>query len=251
MGTGNSLGVPILGCDCKVCRSADPRDSRLRTAALVQSERTNIAIDAGPDFRQQMLRAKVRWLDGILLTHEHNDHIAGLDDVRPFNFRQKRPMDVYGLARVNQDLRERFPYIFSAQKYPGAPSINYCEVQAKQAFCVGDIEIEALGVSHGALQILGYKFGKLVYLTDVNEISDATLEQIGKPEILVLNALHEKRHHSQFNLEQAVNMSAKIAARKTYLVHMSHYMGLHAAVSTTLPEGIELAYDDLRVEVAN
>lgn len=248
-GTGTSQGVPVLGCQCEVCRSTDPRDQRLRTAALVQSSTTNIAIDVGPDFRQQMLRAKVTRLDGILLTHEHNDHIIGLDDVRPFNFMQKEAVNIYGLERVNTDVELRFQYIFAAQKYPGAPSINLHNIEAKDTLTIGDMSIEALGVSHGKLEILGYKFDKLVYLTDVNEIPTETLQQIGRPEILVLDALHENLHHSHFNLAQAVEMAASIDANQTYLVHMSHRMGLHAKVSAALPDRIDLAYDGLQIEL--
>ncbi len=248
-GTGTSLGVPVLGCDCEVCTSTDPRDQRLRTAALIQTSTTNLAIDVGPDFRQQMLATGIRSLDGILLTHEHNDHLIGLDDVRPFNFVQRKPIDIYGLARVNQRVQLRFPYIFAAEKYPGAPSLNLHEIDAGQTFMVGDIEIQALAVSHGALPILGYKFGELVYITDANQISEQTLEQIGRPRVLVINAMHEKTHHSHFNLAQAIEISETIAARQTYLVHMSHRMGLHATKSKALPKAIQLAHDGLEVEL--
>jgi phosphoribosyl 1,2-cyclic phosphate phosphodiesterase len=239
-----------LGCDCAVCLSTDPRDKRLRTAALLQYGATTVAIDCGPDFRQQMLAAKVGHLDAIIMTHEHNDHIVGLDDVRPYNFKQMSDMPVYATPRVQEQFRQRFAYVFKEQnKYPGAPMVQLLTIDKETPFDIGDLHITPVEVMHGSLPILGFRVGNFAYLTDVRSITDQELEKLHGLDILVLNALHHSEHHSHLNLEQALALSVRIFPKKTYLIHMSHRMGLHEEIEQTLPANVFLGYDGLRLEL--
>ena len=248
-GTGTSQGVPVIGCQCVVCKSKDPRDRRYRTAAFIESKSGNIAIDVGPDFRQQMLSVDARSLDAILITHEHNDHIAGLDDVRPFNFRQNSKMKVFTLPRVAKDIRSRFSYIFAEEPYPGAPRISIQEIEPYQSIRVGEIEILPLSVLHGNLEVLAFQIKDLVYITDANSIPPKTMTQIKGTKTLILNALHHRKHYSHFNLTEAIAMAQKIGASQTYLTHVSHDMGLYHEITPKLPEHIHLAYDGLSIEL--
>lgn len=248
-GTGTSQGVPVIGCDCAVCRSADPRDQRLRTAIVVQYGNTCVAIDTGPDFRQQMLRTGVRELHAVLLTHEHNDHIIGLDDVRPFNFRQKRHIPVYGLPRALNDVRRRFAYIFDHDPYPGAPRVDLLPIEPLQPLRIGELEILPFTVGHGNMEVLGFRFGPFTYITDMKTIPEESLEAVRGTEILVVNALHHNPHFSHLNLEEALGFIEKIKPRQAYLTHISHHMGRCADVNPGLPEGVELGFDGLVVEV--
>lgn len=248
LGTGTSQGIPVIGCHCEVCRSANRMDSRLRTSILVQSPTTTLTVDIGPDFRQQMLRYQVDQLDGTLMSHEHNDHIAGLDDIRPINFTYKKDYPLFGLRRVLDDILGRFPYAFAAKKYPGSPSVQLKPIEPWQAINIGDISATALPVKHGKLDILGYSFGDLVYLTDVKTLDQAVVDFISGVDVLIINALHHRKHHSHLNLEEALELIVRIAPSKTYLTHISHHMGLHSEINRILPENVKLAYDGLMIE---
>ncbi|MEM9821065.1 MAG: MBL fold metallo-hydrolase [Bacteroidota bacterium] len=249
LGTGTSQGVPVIGCTCEVCRSEDPRDKRLRTAALIQIDNTHILIDAGPDLRQQMLRYHVDRLDAILLTHEHNDHIIGMDDVRPFNFRSRKNMPIYAVTRVQKALKKRFAYAFDENPYPGAPRLELKDIWPAQDFWINNIKISPIEVLHGRLSVLGFRFGAFTYITDAKTISTESLEQIRGTEVLVLNALHHQTHHSHLNLEEALALAQTIGARTTYLTHISHWMGKHEVIDAQLPPGIHLAYDGLEIQI--
>lgn len=246
LGTGTSQGVPVIGCDCEVCTSTDPRDQRLRTAALVRFAGRAIAIDCGPDFRQQMLCAGVKSLDAVLLTHEHNDHIIGLDDLRPFNFRAWAEMPVYCTERVSAELGIRFSYIFKQEnRYPGAPMIQRHIITAGASFEVFGLPIIPVEVLHGRLPILGFRMGDFAYLTDVRSIEEQELKKVLGLRHLVLNALHHKEHHSHLNLEQALALIRRIGPEHAYLTHASHSMGLYEDVQRELPPNVTLGYDGL------
>lgn len=249
LGTGTSQGVPVIGCECEVCTSVNTRDKRLRTSVLVSSLTHNIVIDTGPDFRQQMLREQVKSLSGILITHEHNDHVIGLDDVRPFNFRQKMAMPIHATKRVLSELKVRFPYVFEKNPYPGAPSIDLMEIQNDESFRVGGIPFLPIQVMHGRLPVLGFRIGDLTYITDAKTIAPEELEKIKGSRILVLNALHHQEHHSHLNLEQAIELITQINPQQAYLTHISHKMGLAAQLNHSLPQNISLAYDTQQFEV--
>ena len=216
---------------------------------MVETEETAIVVDAGPDFRQQMLRNTPKKLDAIIITHEHNDHVIGMDDVRPFNFIQRTDMPVYATPKVQKELRKRFAYVFAENPYPGAPMIKLCDISKDVAFEINDIKIQPIEVIHGKLPVLGFRFGDFTYLTDVKTIAEEELDKVKGTRYLVLNALHHKPHYSHLNLEEALELAKKIGAEKTYLTHCSHRMGFYTEVMKTLPEGVELAYDGLVVEV--
>ena len=248
LGTGTSQGIPVIGCQCLVCRSENQLDKRLRTSILVQIQETAVTVDVGPDFRQQMLRWNVGKLNGALMTHEHNDHVAGLDDIRPFNFMARKNFPLYGLPRVLDDIERRFPYIFAAEKYPGSPSVDLIPVKPWTEINIGDLTVTALPVRHGKLNILGYSFGRVVYLTDVKFLDDKVIDFISEVDVLIINALHHKTHHSHLNLDEAIEMIGRIKPGQTYLTHLSHHMGLHENINRNLPENVKLAYDGLTIE---
>ena len=249
LGTGTSQGVPVIGCQCEVCQSSDPKDKRLRTSILISDRLTNVAIDCGPDFRQQMLRAGVTHLDAVILTHEHNDHIIGMDDVRPFNFQQKKDMPVYTSNRVARELRDRFAYVFAKDPYPGAPMLKIHPISKKAPFSVGALELVPIEVRHGKLPVLGFRIGDFTYITDMKTISPEEKEKIQGTHTLVINALHRRTHYSHLNLEEALAFIEEIAPERALLTHMSHRMGRHEEVNRQLPEGVALAYDGLVIEV--
>jgi phosphoribosyl 1,2-cyclic phosphate phosphodiesterase len=249
LGTGTSQGIPVIACPCEVCHSSDLKDKRFRTSAMVEIETQTIVIDSGPDFRQQMLREDVRKVDAILLTHAHKDHTAGLDDVRAFNYFLKRPMDVYATPGVQQALRTEYFYAFDKKNnYPGIPQINLKTVGLKP-FLIESIVVTPIEVFHHKLPVLGYRIGDFTYITDANLIHEEEREKINGSRILVLNALRKEKHISHFSLDEAVELAKQIGAEQTYFTHISHQLGLHEEVSKSLPEGMYLAYDGLKLDL--
>lgn len=234
--------MPVIACNCKVCTSANLLDTRLRSSILVESPTTTVVIDSGPDFRQQMLKHKVKKLDAVLFTHEHKDHIAGLDDVRAFNFIQNSAIDIYGRDRVLSALRTEFHYAFTEEKYPGVPLLNLIEIN-NIPVRIGDIEFIPIEVMHYKLPVFGFRINNFTYVTDANFIHENEMNKIKGSEIFILNALRVQKHVSHFNLEEAVSISKEIGASQTYFTHISHLLGLHNEVETGLPQGIKLAYD--------
>jgi len=249
LGTGTSQGVPVIGCDCQVCQSNDFRDKRLRTSAMVEWKGRTIIIDAGPDFRQQLLRAKVTDVDAILITHEHNDHVIGMDDVRPLNFKHQKSMRVYAEERVQKELKERFDYVFVENPYPGAPRLTLAAIKEGENIFIDNLNIQPIRVWHGNLPVFGFRFGDFTYLTDVNKIEEKELAKVKGTKILALDALHHSTHHSHFNLEEALALIEKLQPEQAYLIHVSHRMGLAEKVNAILPENVQLAYDGLWLEV--
>ena len=249
LGTGTSQGVPIIGCTCEVCQSTDKKDKRLRVSGLLRIEGKTLVIDCGPDFRQQMLREEVTDVDAILITHEHNDHIIGLDDVRPINFLHKKDMPVYADERVQKELKERFSYIFAENKYPGVPMVNLETIKAGEKFTIKGTEILPIQVMHGNLPILGFRIANFAYLTDIKSISDTEIEKLQDLDVVVLSALHHKEHHSHSTLAQSIELAKRINAKHTYFIHFSHHLGLHEEIEKTLAQSMSLAYDGLVVEI--
>lgn len=249
LGTGTSQGVPVITCECPVCISDNPKDKRLRSSILIETTSGNINIDAGPDFRQQMLREKVMELDAILFTHEHKDHIAGLDDVRAFNFKSKKPMQIYCTAGVFKGLTREFHYVFDPKfKYPGIPQITENIISKDKSFTVLDNTITPIEVLHYKLPVLGYRIEDFAYVTDANFISEEEKEKLKGVNILVINALRIEKHISHFTLEEALRLIDEIKPKKAYLTHISHLMGKHEDVSKTLPANVEIAYDGLKLD---
>lgn len=250
LGTGTSSGVPMIACNCPVCQSPDPRDNRLRSSVMVESGKTRFVIDTTPDFRYQMLRKKVSQLDAILFTHPHKDHIAGLDDVRAFNFFSQKPMDIYANYLTEEALRRDFYYAFSDTRYPGVPELNLHAID-NNPFLIGEIPVIPIEVWHLKMPVLGFRIGNFTYITDANRIEENEKEKIRGSEILVLNALRKEKHISHFNLKEAVDMVRELGVPRAYFTHISHQLGLHASINNELPAGIELAYDGLTVSVEN
>jgi phosphoribosyl 1,2-cyclic phosphate phosphodiesterase len=247
LGTGTSQGVPVIACTCAVCTSTDERDKRLRSSVMIEDENTTVVIDSGPDFRQQMLRVRARKLDGLVFTHEHKDHIAGMDDIRAFNYICKKPVDIYAAKQVEDALKREFHYAFADFKYPGVPELILHSIQNKK-FKVGTIELEPVLVKHFKMDVFGYRTGPFTYITDAKSISDKELEKIAGTEVLVLNALRREEHVSHFTLKEAIAVAEKINPSKTYFTHISHQLGTTAAVNRELPKGMELAFDGLVLE---
>ncbi len=246
LGSGTSQGVPVIGCTCEVCQSLDYRDKRLRSSIRVEVEGQSFIIDAGPDFRQQMLRENVRRVDAVIFTHAHRDHTAGLDDVRAYNFLQEMDMPVYGTQSVLDQLKIEYAYAFAKDAYPGIPRLILNLVE-KEPFSVNGVTIMPLPVMHLKLPVLGFRFGDFSYITDANHIPDETIEKLQGTETLILNALQIQPHVSHFNLAEAIQMVNRIRPKKTYFTHISHKLGLHAHVEKNLPDGISLAYDGLEI----
>ncbi len=248
LGTGTSQGVPVIACNCPVCQSNDLHDKRLRTAALIEHKGSTIVIDAGPDFRQQMLNAKVKTLDSILITHEHRDHIAGLDDVRAFNFILKRPMDIWAESRVQEAIRNDFSYVFAEQKYPGSPEMIIHNIDGLP-FSINDIKIIPIRAYHYKMPVYGFRIDNLTYLTDANFIPEEEKEKIVGSQYIVINALRKQKHISHFSLPEALKLISEFSPRKAFITHISHQMGLYADVQKELPENICLAYDGLSIDL--
>ena len=247
LGTGTSQGVPVVSCGCRVCVSDDSRDKRLRTSALVEHNGVRVVIDAGPDFRQQMLREKVRTIDGILITHEHKDHIGGIDDVRAFNYTSGKPIAIYAEERVQQVIRKDFDYAFAACPYPGSPEIDLITISDKP-FRVKEMEVVPIRGSHMKLPVLGFRIDGIAYITDFNHIDEAEIEKIKGVEILVINALRREDHISHFTLDEALHVAWLTGAKQSYLTHISHQMGCHVQVAPELPPHVRLACDGMVVE---
>jgi phosphoribosyl 1,2-cyclic phosphate phosphodiesterase len=244
LGTGTSQGVPIIGCTCPVCSSSHQKDKRLRSSILIQTEKTSVVIDTGPDFRQQMLRARVNRLDAVVFTHGHKDHTAGFDDIRAFNFLQKKDMNVYLDKPTECILRKDFDYVFEAETYPGVPRAQLFHLNG-EPFQIGDLEFNPIQVYHYKMPVYGFRFGDFTYITDANRIPQEEKEKIKGSKTLVLNALRKEDHISHFTLKQAMELADELGAEKTYFTHISHQMGLHEEVQETLPSNCELAYDEL------
>lgn len=249
LGTGTSTGIPFIGCQCAVCQSTNPYNNRLRSSILVQHQSTTVVIDTGPDFRQQMLRSKPPKLDAVLLTHIHNDHLAGLDDIRAYNTWQKRDMPVYATPDVQQTIRTIFPYMFEKHKYPGTPSVILETIEHRHSFRVGDIEFLPLEIMHGNLPITCFRMGNAAYITDAKYIKPAEMEQLMGLKVLIINALQKKEHWSHFTLNEALAVIEQLQPERAYLTHISHHMGLYEEVNPTLPTNVALAYDNLVVTV--
>lgn len=248
LGTGTSQGVPVIACECPVCQSGDSRDSRLRTSLMFTIDQKNFVIDTGPDFRQQMLKAQVKSLEAVLYTHEHKDHVAGLDDVRAFNFKQKKDMRLYGNSNVEEALKREFHYAFAVNKYPGVPQLDFNLID-KGEFELDGIKIQPIEVMHHRLPVLGFRIHDFVYITDANFISDEEKVKMKGCHTLVINALRLESHLSHFNLEQALDLIQEIKPRQAYLVHISHLFGTHEEIEKMLPEGVNCAYDGLKISI--
>ncbi len=246
LGTGTSQGVPVIACHCRVCRSGDSRDRRLRTSALLEVEGRNILFDIGPDFRQQMLREDVGHLDAILITHAHRDHVGGLDDIRSFNYVQHSKMNVYLNAEARHAIERDYHYIFEPHQYPGLPEADLHTVEAP--FTAAGVEVTPVKAMHKDLPVLGFRIGTLAYITDANYMAPEEMAKLKGVKVLVINALRREKHFSHYSLPEALEVIETVAPERAYLTHMSHEMGLHAEVSATLPPHVELAYDGLRVE---
>jgi phosphoribosyl 1,2-cyclic phosphate phosphodiesterase len=244
LGTGTSSGVPMIACDCEVCTSTDKKDKRLRSSIMVESSTTTIVIDTTPDFRYQMLRAGVKKLNAVLFTHSHKDHIAGLDDIRAFNYFQGQPMFVYANQMTMKALEREFQYAFGEHKYPGVPDIKTVIINDKP-FLIGDIPVVPIIVWHLKMQVYGFRFGRFTYITDANRIEEAERKKIIGSDTIVLNALRKEKHISHFNLGEATTLVSELNIPHAYFTHISHQLGRHTEVERLLPEGMHLAYDEM------
>ncbi|MBK7291195.1 MAG: MBL fold metallo-hydrolase [Chitinophagaceae bacterium] len=248
LGTGTSSGVPMIGCDCAVCTSADKKDNRLRSSILIESSNTTLVVDTGPDFRYQMLRENVTKLDAVLFTHPHKDHMAGLDDVKAYNYFLKKPIDLFADSLTEEALRRDFYYAFADTKYPGIPELNMNTITL-EPFIVGDIPVTPILVWHLKMPVMGFRFGKFTYITDANKIEETEKNKIRGSEVLVLNALRKKKHISHFTLDEAIEMVQELNVPTGYFTHISHQLGTHAEITDELPSNIHLAYDRLVLNV--
>ena len=247
LGTGTSCGVPTIGCQCHTCTSPDPHDKRLRCSALVETDNTRLLIDCGPDFRQQIMPQPFRKIDGILITHAHYDHMGGMDDIRPYC--QFGEINVYADPLARQGMLQMLPYCFAEHRYPGVPAIQLHEIHKHEPLRIGDIDIMPIEVMHHDLPILGYRMGGLTYITDMKTINDEEMPYLEGTDVLVVNALREKPHHSHQTVADAVRFARRVGARQTWLIHSSHDIGRHAEVNAQLPPDIQLAYDGQVIEV--
>jgi len=249
MGTGTSLGVPIIGCDCHTCTSGDSRDKRTRSSIHIESQGISLIIDTGPDFRTQCLATGVSRVDAVLITHPHRDHLAGLDDIRPFCYKQQANIPVYAPPESCQAIRRDFAYCFAEPRYPGVPDIDLHEIGYMQPFQIGALSIIAIPVMHGKMQIAAYRIGGFTYITDANSISAESMAAIQGTEYLVVNSLSTRQHHSHFSLQEALEVVAQVQPREAYLTHIGHSLGRYQETEPTLPPHVHLAYDGLRLEL--
>ncbi len=248
LGTGTSQGIPVIGSTHPVCLSNNPKDKRLRVSVLIEWEHYSYVIDCGPDFRQQMLRVNCNKIDGIVFTHEHSDHVLGLDDIRPFYFKQG-DISIYAHKRVLKSLKKRFDYIFKTEnKYPGAPSVSINKLKNK-VFALGNLKVVPINGLHGKLQVFGYRFNDFAYLTDMKTVKDKEIEKLKNVKVLVVNALRHDSHHSHFNLEEALAFINKVKPEMAYITHISHLLGFHDDVEKKLPHHVFLAYDNLKITI--
>ncbi|MBX9732772.1 MAG: MBL fold metallo-hydrolase [Chitinophagaceae bacterium] len=245
LGTGTSAGVPMIACNCAVCSSTNKKDKRLRSSILVRSESTTLVVDTTPDFRYQMLRAGIQRLDAVIFTHPHKDHLAGLDDIRAFNYFMKKPMPLFVNDITAAAIQREYSYAFSEEKYPGVPQINLQYINDLDSFMVGDIPVLPIAVMHSKMTVLGFRFGDFTYITDANFIDEVEKEKIKGSKVLVLNALRKEDHVSHFTLAQAVALGEELAIPKVYFTHISHQLGLHNSINDELPVNMQLAFDQL------
>lgn len=248
LGTGTSQGVPVIGCQCEICKSLDFRDKRLRSSIHIEVNEKSLVIDTGPDFRSQMLREGIKRLDAVFFTHEHKDHTAGLDDIRPFNFAQQMDIPIFGREQVLNQIRREFAYIFSSKKYPGTPQVETVQID-DEPFTFEGITITPIPVLHYNLPVLGFRIGNFTYITDANFIPDSSIDLIRGSEIVILNALQKTPHISHFTLNEAIEMSHILGGKQTYFTHISHKLGTHSDVEKELPDGIFLAHDGLQLSL--
>tara|TARA_X000000368_G_C23002010_1_gene699394 strand:- start:332 stop:1099 length:768 start_codon:yes stop_codon:yes gene_type:complete len=246
LGTGTSQGVPVIACRCEVCLSSNLKDNRLRSSIMIEVDNISLIVDTGPDFRQQMLREKVEKVDAILFTHHHKDHVAGMDDIRAFNYRWKKHMQLYCTQLTEEALKKEFPYVFSNVKYPGIPEVNINIIKNKP-FKIQETTIIPIEAQHYMMPVLGFRIKNFVYLTDVSAISEKEKEKMKDADLIILDALRKKPHLSHFNLEQALDLLEELKPKKALLIHVSHYMGLHDEVNNELPNHIKLAYDGQKI----
>lgn len=248
LGTGTSTGVPQIGCQCEVCKSQDPRDRRLRCSALFETEHTTLLMDCGPDFREQMLHIDMqKAIDACLITHEHYDHVGGIDDLRPFSYRKK--LTLYANPYSARHLRERLPYCLIRNVYPGVPQLELQEINPHDRFSIGDIDVTALNVMHGDLPILGFRIGDVGYITDMKTMPEEELALLQDLKLLIVNGLRHESHPTHQTIEDAVCLSRRLGSPETYIIHMSHHAGLHAETDALLPDGVHLACDYMVLEV--
>lgn len=248
LGTGTSQGVPVIGCNCEVCRSVDFRDKRLRSSIHLEVNGKSFIIDSGPDFRQQVLRERINKLDALIFTHEHKDHTAGMDDIRSYNFHQQKNMPIYGTKKVLEQIKKEFSYAFAEFKYPGVPLIDAIEIENKP-FEIEGVRFSPIEVMHFKLPVFGYRVNDFTYITDANLISDQEIKKIEGSKVIVLNALQKTEHLSHFTFDEAVDLLKKLKPEKAFLIHLSHRMGLHREVEKELPDFIRIAYDGLKVRL--
>ena len=249
LGTGTSQGVPVIACNCNVCQSSDLRDKRLRTSIHIQYKNSSFVIDSGPDFRQQMLRAQIKNLTALIFTHEHKDHVAGMDDIRAFNYVLQKKIDIYATLRVQEALVREFPYVFHDFKYPGVPEVNMITID-EHPFNIEGLEFIPIEVLHYKLPVNAYRFGDFTYITDANFISEKEKEKIKGSRIVVINALRREKHVSHFNLQEALELIKELQPEKAYLTHISHQLGKHSDVEQELPPNVFLAYDGFEIEMS-
>jgi phosphoribosyl 1,2-cyclic phosphate phosphodiesterase len=249
LGTGTSQGVPVIACSCRVCSNSDLKDKRYRSSVLIEIDNRAIVIDTGPDFRSQMLANHVQRLDAVLFTHEHKDHVAGLDDIRPFNFKQQAPISVYASDRVEQAIKREFHYIFAEKKYPGIPEITLHEIDLEPFTLFENIQIIPIEVKHYLMPVLGFRINNFTYITDAKTIAEKEIEKIKGTEVLVINALRIESHPAHFNLDEALQFIDLIKPKKAFLTHISHLFGTHKEIEQMLPKNVYVSYDGLQFDI--